>query len=263
MIKTVALSVSTPDRFERVLEIGASGVKINDRMIAVLEIKIVHPDIIASCVANPVGMLTDHPQTQIFQQRNNVRQFQLLVEVEHLKAHHILLSTNGLIETHCQLVLAGQLIDCIYVVNRRAGFEVLPVPGRKRMGVLLKQTRALLFAVGIAQRIPQSILPAASDINDLSLQTLQVVVEFYVGVKFEYDMAARQHRLREKSGKFQIVGLYRLSNQRLNTLSGLCIEIVTRHIHSAVHKLAVGVRSHKQPHQVAFLNIGDTDSGFK
>ena len=143
------------------------------------EREIVDPELATIGVTQAVRELTQHAQTQVFQDRQDIGQCQRGISVIQLAMQFALTGhlTQWLVETHHQRVFLVQAQQVLHVDHGRMRGETLAIASRETLWIVRQHVGAVGFAEAFDGQGGVIVLPAAAGLDHFVFQLLRIDVD--------------------------------------------------------------------------------------
>ena len=110
-VKAVIFRLTLPYHPQRILKAALHCGDIHVHIQGESEPEILQPDLPARLRFNQVGVLHHHPETEILQHGNHIRQFQRRIQVKQFQLQVVVIFAVEIIKGDCQFTTVLQLID--------------------------------------------------------------------------------------------------------------------------------------------------------
>ena len=260
-VEGIVLGVAGDDVGERLLAEAVEGLQVDHQPGRRREGEVVDPVGAAVTLAQPVGILAQHPQAEVLQDRQHVGERQRLVGVVDLAAQLVRAQPRRLVEAHHQALLLGQAADVLHVRHRRKRLEALPVAGRETRREARQQVGAARLAEALDHQAGELVLPGTAGADHLPLQLAGIEGRHAARIDAQDQLHAGQHRFGEIGPELAVGGIQALHQQVLDLHADLGGIVIARHIDQAVDEVAVGILAQEQAQLVALLDLHDGDGG--
>ena len=255
-VEAVALGLARPHRAEGGLEAGARALDIDlagqrfdlevlDGNATVLEFE-------------HVGMLAVHPQAEVLQHRQRVRQRDLVAAAQQLEAQATFLAA---VQRQAQVVGAMHLGGLADVGGRLVGRHRFHVAGRQGLAEAVRQAQALGLAVQLHQALAQAVLPVAHDAHQLGLERGGIGVHGFAATRPHQHVHLRQRRIADADVGVQPLAMQGFGQHRLDAAAHVGIEAVARDEHQHRVEAPMAVAAHEQSRPCALLQRQDAHRG--
>ena len=129
--------------------------------------EVVDPDRRRARRLHLVRALVDHLDAHVLQQRQNLRERDLITELEQLEPEEVLGLFDGVVEAHLQVVLGFQGLHPLDVRDGRAWQESCAVAGGEGVAVFAEQLGSLLLAELFDQGVVEVVRPGAQVVSTM------------------------------------------------------------------------------------------------
>ncbi|MNZ40972.1 hypothetical protein D3C78_585090 [compost metagenome] len=260
-VEAVVLRRAADDVDEGVLQGVVELLQVDAEAFGVGEAVVVDPELAAVLTAQAERVLAVHPQAEVLQDRQQVRQRQRGVGVVDLAVQQRIVLQRRLVETHHQRPLGRQAEQVAQVDHRQVRFEAFAVARRKTAGEAGQQVGALGLAEAFHHQAGAFVLPAATGLDHLLLEPLRVDLYGLMRIDAQDELHPRQHRLGEPGPELAVAGRQALTQHPLDPQARLGGVDLARHVDQAVAEVPIGIAAQEQAQSVALLDLHDGHRG--
>ena len=158
-VEGIVLGIAVDDVHEGILQGLVEHLNIRHLGAGIGEGEIVNPELAAILAAQAVGELAQHPQAEVFQNRQHIRQRQRCIGMVELAVQLRLALGQRLVEAHHQRPLLGQAEQMLHVDHRRVRCKALGVAGREAFGEIGQHLGAVPLAQALQHQAGVVVLP--------------------------------------------------------------------------------------------------------
>ena len=260
-VEGIVLGIAVDDVHEGILQGLVEHLNIRHLGAGIGEGEIVNPELAAILAAQAVGELAQHPQAEVFQNRQHIRQRQRRIGVVELAVQLRLALGQRLVEAHHQRPLLGQAEQMLHVDHRRVRCKALGVAGREAFGEIGQHLGAVPLAQALQHQAGVIILPRAAGLDHFLLQAGDIHLHAVARIDAQNELHPCQHRLGEVGPELAVAGLQTFHENLLDLHADLGGVHIARHIGQAVAEAPVGIAAQEDAQLVALLNLHDADRG--
>src|SRR5215208_4721994 len=245
----------TPGTGEGVLEDLPDLTRLQLVVGLVDEAEVIYPDRRRALRLDLVRAFVDHLDAHVLQQRQNLRERDLLPELEQLETKEVLGLFDRMVEAHLQVIVGLQPLHPLDVRDGRAGQEACAVARGEGVAVLAEQLCAPFLAVLFDQGVVEVVRPGAGRLDEAAFDLFLIVFRFLPRLRVDYEMDAREHRLREPDVVLYVYSIEGLEEYVLHAFPDHGVVAVTGHEDQAGEKAPVGVAPDEESDALSLLQV--------
>ena len=254
-VESVILGIAVPHATEQILENGTDSVNIHHFPTVGLQREVMYPYRLPFPVTDFKGMLADHPEPEIVENRHDIGQWQRLIRIEKFEVECAFILFQSPIEAHGEMLFPRRAGYMLEINGSTPGREHVFVTGRETAGVHAEHLVTLLFAIGLGQRFQKAITPGLGQPDHLvaNLGNRKLPV-FHLGHPYR-ELHPRQNRLGKMRHEFDVFGAQGLQQLLLDFKAQLRVVNIPGEERQAGHELAIHVFPHEQFDTTTFLDV--------